>query len=579
MKSQIVEPSDPPAPEVQEAVPQAPTRPADELYESFIEYSPHGNRLGGANLEIGYAPTDLTRRVIPWNEKHFFKLDQAGNGMPVSIYAHPHHVEIWLRVNRWVKTGECLIKVLVLPPHLAGLEELREAQASLFETVENRIDDPKEGPRYWAGTPISIERRPRYLRVRLGILGPDDLVCIGRQPALYSDQNAAARMKDSRIQSQGPSLTTVKETLEQVLLAPKDLSAPNYVSQLFESEGKLPTAPAVPSVEWRREEEQREYERERREAKARIEADRKEREESFEAWREEERKRSEERLAELARREEEREKAAAEQEAELARREEERRASLPWSSLEPQERWARRKAETEAERMERQARTTERIMARIYQQGERERELQREERERERRQEERQRQQEELQRQQEERQRQQEEVARRQAAREKYEAQRLEEADERNELFQAAQTALVREVLSCAVTAGFWMESDPEESLEPHKEQLLAQVQRDFGPDSNWNEVLACLVDCGYASYDGDWLDWNEFSYAFYGELWERFQVESGSTFERDLGNLLESADYSDVFVSQIAKTIASHMPLADLADIARSESEQGTTE
>ena len=126
------------------------------------------------------------------------------------------------------------------------------------------------------------------------------------------------------------------------------------------------------------------------------------------------------------------------------------------------------------------------------------------------------------------------------------------------------------------------MESDPEESSEPHKEQLLAQVQRDFGPDSNWNEVLACLVDCVYASYDGDWYDWNFFSYAFYGELWERFQfggLESGSTFERDLGNLLEGADYSDVFVLQIAEAVASHMPLAGLADIARSESEQGTTE
>ena len=33
------------------------------------------------------------------------------------------------------------------------------------------------------------------------------------------------------------------------------------------------------------------------------------------------------------------------------------------------------------------------------------------------------------------------------------------------------------------------------------------------------------------------------------------------------------------VSVEQIAKAIASHMPLADLADIARSESEQGTTE
>jgi hypothetical protein len=271
LKSQIVGPSDPPVADAPKAVPQAPTRPADELYESFIEYSPHGRSVGGANLEIGYAPTDLTRRVIPWT--------QTGNGMPVSIYAHPHHVEIWLRVNRWVETGECLIKVLVLPPHLAGLEELREAQASLFETVENRIDDPEEGPRYWAGTPISIERRPRYLRVRLGILGPDDLVCIGRQPALYSGQTNRSRMKDSRTQSQGPSLTTVKETLEQVLLAPSELSAPNYVSQLLESEGKFPTAPAVPSVEWRREEEQREYERERREAEARHEAERKKLEE------------------------------------------------------------------------------------------------------------------------------------------------------------------------------------------------------------------------------------------------------------------------------------------------------------
>jgi len=497
--------------------------------------------------------------------------------MPTSIYAHPHHVEIWLRVNRWVETGRCLINVLVLPPHLAGLEELQEVQPSLAQTVENRIDDPEEGPRYWAGTPISIERRPRYLRVRLGILGPDDLVCIGRQPALYSGQTNRSRMKDSRTQSQGPSLTTVKETLEQVLLAPSELSAPNYVSQLFESEGKLPTAPAVPSVEWRREEEQREYERERSEAKARIEADRKEREESFEAWREEKRKRSEERLAELARRKAEQEKAAAELARRKAETEAERQAEL-----------ARRKAETEAEReAERQARLArlraepevvrrelhERIEAAERPRRERERELRREEQESERQREERQRQQE-------ERQRQQEEAARRQAAREEHEAQRLEEADERNELFQDAQTALVREVLSCAVEAAFVEQTH--QGYEPHKEQLLADVQRDFGPDSTWEEVYVCIENCDWSDPDNSfWPAVEEHADAFLDEVGTRFGSTDvwGSTDLIDLLSYYGGHSGNPVSVAQIAKAIASHMPLADLTNIARSESEQDTTE
>ena len=592
LKSQIVEPSDPPVAEVPEAVPQAPTRPADELYESFIDYSPHVNRLGpvnsvggaalgGANLEIGYAPSDLARCVTPWTRPHMFKPDQTGNGMPVSIYAHSHHVEIWVMAfGGWGDINPAfaprpqlgqgiLIKVLVFPPHLAGLEELQEVQPSLAQTVENRIDDPKEGPRYWAGTPISIERRPRYLRVRLGNRGPDDLVCIGRQPALYSLQNAAARRKDSRIQSQGPSLTTVKETLERVLLAPKDLSAPNYVSQLFESEGKLPTAPAVPSVEWRREEEQREYERERREAEAGIEASRKE----LEAWREEERKRSKERLAELERRKAEQEEVAAE----LARRKAETEAER---QAERQARLARLRAEPEVVRRE----LYERIEAAERPRRERERELRREEQERERQREERVQQREERLQQLEELQRRQQEAAReqaeRQAAREEHEAQRLEEADERNELFQAAQTALVREVLSCAVEAAFVDQS--QQGCEPHKEQLLAEVQRDFGPDSTWEEVYVCIENCDWSDPDNSfWHAVEEHADAFLEEIGTRFgsTVVWGSTDLDLLASGYGGHSGVPVSVAQIAKAIASHMPLADLADIACSESEQGTTE
>jgi hypothetical protein len=531
--------------------------------------------------------------------------------MPASIYAHPHHVEIWLRV-----TGECLIKVLVLPPHLAGFAQLQEVQPSLAETVQNRIDDPEEGPRYWAGTPISIERRPRYLRVRLRNHGPDDLVCIGHQPALYSDQNAAARRKDSRTQSKGPSLTTVKETLEQVLQAPKELSAPNYVSQLFESEGKLPTAPAVPSVEWRREEEQREYERERSEAKAGIEASRKELEEisafvetlrkeakergevpiedKWEEWNEKRgplpdisdphhmrefskrqkefsaeqdeeraelsaareqtaREEYEAQIAELDRRKAEREEAAAEREAASAELRERAEAVL-------RERKEREEASTHARKeRERQIRQIEEWERDAPQQRER---------------------QEERERQQEERQRRQEEAAGRQAAREEHEAQRLEEADERNELFRAAQTVLVREVLSCAVEAAFVDQS--QQGYEPHKEQLLAEVQRDFGPDSTWEEVYVCIENCNWSDPDDSyWFAVEEHADAFLEEVGVRFGSTDvwGSTDLDLLASGYGGHSGDPVSVEQIAKAIASHMPLADLADIARSESEQDTTE
>jgi hypothetical protein len=551
LKSQIVEPSDPPVPEVPEAVPQAPTRPADELYESFIEYSPYGRSVGGANLEIGYAPTDLTRAVIPWNRSRPWVGGGGGNGMPASIYAHPHHVEILVRA-----CGRGDIKVLVLPPHLAGLAQLREVQPSLAETVQNRIDDPQEGPRYWAGTPISIERRPRYLRVRLGNLGPDDLVCIGHQPALYSDakfQNS--RMKDNKTQLKGPSLTTVKETLEQVLLAPKDLSTPNYVSQLFESEGKLPTAPAVPTVDERREAERKEAQRkegERRETEVTQKVSQALKEQKREL-RKFERQVDARLKAEQEEAAAEREVAAAEREAASAELRERAEAVL-------RERKEREEASTHARKeRERQIRQIE--------EWERDAPRQRER-------------QEERERQQEERQRRQEEAAGRQAAREEHEAQRLEEADERNELFQAAQTALVREVLSCAVEAAFVDQS--QQGCEPHKEQLLAEVQRDFGPDSTWEEVYVCIENCDWSDPDNSyWFAVEEHADAFLEEVGTRFGSTGvwGSTDLDLLASGYGGHSGDPVSIEQIAKAIASHMPLADLADIARSESEQDTTE
>ena len=301
----------------------------------------------------------------------------------------------------------------------------------------------------------------------------------------------------------------------QVLLAPSELSAPNYVSQLLESEGKFPTAPAVPSVEWRREEEQREYERERREAEARIEVSRKEREETsafVETLRKEAKERGE---------------VPIEDKWEEWN---EKRGPLPdISDPHHMREFIKRQKEFRAEQEEEQAELL---------------------------------------------------AAGRQAAREEHEAQRLEEADERNELFPDAQAALVREVLSCAVEAAFVDQS--QQGYEPHKEQLLAEVQRDFGPDATWEEVYVCIENCNWSDPDDSYLfAVEEHAYAFLEEVGVRFGSTDvwGST---DL-DLLASGygGHSDnpVSVAQIAKAIASHMPLADLADIARSESEQGTTE